>query len=54
MKLLTILLPPPSSDWEVRTGAAGHPLYYDHRNKVVVLDRPGTSGGKNTTTMDVI
>ena len=39
----------PPSDWEVRTGAAGHPLYYDHQNKVVVLDRPGVPGGKKHT-----
>ena len=33
------------SDWEVRSGASGMPLYYDHENKVVRLDRPvGATG----------
>ena len=33
------------ADWEMRQNASGLPMYFDHQNKVVMLDRPSGFAG---------
>ncbi len=43
--LLSVVL-----DWEVRVNQGGQPLYYDHSNQRVCLDRPDTNTEDGTVT----
>jgi len=39
------------TDWEMRPNASGLPMYFDHQNKVVMLEKPAGQAGSAYTRM---